>query len=176
MIVTIVYPELPKFSSASILVMMIIRILIMIIMNVDQENCSPWAAKVLISQSFGHDDNHDIQHDHHMHHDDHDVHDNYFPWAGKVLIGQYCGHYDNDIMLIKTIVYPELPKFSSASRWFSFVFASCSPFCSFTHSSISKKLICQWWCDSAFGNQNNKNDNVDNDHVPLLLLHAQLYL
>ena len=61
-----------------------------------------------------------------------------------------CHHDDIDIyaswwmmiMMIVPIVYPELPKFSSANRWFSFAFASCSPFCSFTHSSISKKLIC----------------------------------
>ena len=56
-----------------------IDIVIIVIMNDDHDDCLPRAAKVLISQSFGHDDNHDIQHDHHMHHDDHDVHDNYFP-------------------------------------------------------------------------------------------------
>ena len=43
------------------------------------------------------------------------------------------------ISMMIEIVHLELPKFSSASRWFSFIFASCSPFCSFTHSSISGK-------------------------------------
>ena len=47
------------------------------------------------------------------------------------------------IMFDKQIVNLELPKFSSARRWFSFAFASCSPFCSFTHSSISEKWP-QW--------------------------------
>ena len=46
----------------------------------------------------------------------------------------------------------ELPKFSSASLWFSFAFASCSPFCSFTQSSIS--ATWWWWSCSRWARIN----------------------